>query len=105
MTPDFDTGTGTQCFDKCERKIDKLAHGSRASLNKGRFCANDVGKAKPLRFSGKILKTLVKIVPVNDVNSVCRVCFVGICPGAAGSPCKCEKIVNVKHNLLKPSKD
>ena len=69
------------------------------------FCANDVGKAKPLRFSGKILKTLVKIVPVNDVNSVCRVCFVGICPGAAGSPCKCEKIVNVKHNLFKPSKD
>ena len=27
------------------------------------------------------------------------------CPGAADSPCKCEKIVNVKHNLLKPSKE
>ena len=100
MTPDFDTGTGTQCFDNCERKIDNLA-----SLNKGRFAANDVGKAKPLRFSGKLPKTPVKIVPVSDVNSVCRVCFVGLCPGAAGSPCKCEKIVNVKHNLLNPSKE
>ena len=44
-------------------------------------------------------RTPVKIVPVNDVSSVCRVC-VGLCPGAADSPCKCEKIVNVKHNLL-----
>ena len=43
------------------------------------------------------LKTPVKIVSVNDVNSVCRVCFVGLCPGAADSPCKCEKIVNVKQ--------
>ena len=48
--------------------------------------------------------TPVKIVPVNDVNSVCRV-YVGLCPGAADSPCKCEKIINVKHNLLKPSKE
>ena len=61
-----------------------------ASLNKGRFAANYVGKAKPLRFSGKLLKTPEKIVPVNDVNLVCRVCFVRLCPGAAGSPCKCE---------------
>ena len=54
----------------------------------------------PVNFS----KTPAKIVPVNDVNSVCRVC-VGLCPGAADSPCKCEKFVNVKHNLLKPSKE
>ena len=48
------------------------------------------------------------MVPVNDgkdVNSVCCVCFVGLCPGAADSPCKCEKVVNVKHNLLKTSKE
>ena len=49
-------------------------------------------------------KTPVKIVPVNDVNSVCCVC-VGLCLGAADSPCKCEKIMNVKHNLVKPSKE
>ena len=40
------------------------------------------------------------MIPVNDVNSVCRVCFVG-----ADSPYKCEKIVNVKRNLVKPSKE
>ena len=62
MKPDLDTGAGTQCFDitsvnsikisdfTSERKVDKLV---TASLNKGRFAANDVGKAKPLRFSGK----------------------------------------------------
>ena len=85
-TADFDTSTGTQSFDKCERKlkIDKLAHGSRRTFY-----------GSPVNFS----KTPVKIVPVNDVSSVCRVC-VGLCPGAADSPCKCEKIVNVKHNLL-----
>ena len=56
----------------------------------------------PVNFS----KTPIKIVPVNDVNSVCRVCVVGLCPGAADPPCKYEKIVNVKHNLLiKPSKE
>ena len=54
----------------------------------------------PVNFS----KTPVKIVPVNDTNSVCRDC-VGLCLGAADSPCKCEKMVNVKHNLLKPSKE
>ena len=76
-----------------------------ASLNKGRFAANDIRKAKPLRFSGKLLKDTSKIVPVNDVNSVCRVC-VGLCLGAADSPCKCKKIVNVKHNFtFKPSKE
>ena len=69
MTPDFDSGTGTQCFDKCERKI--IGHGES---EKGHFAANDVGptllgrKTKPLRFSGKLLKTPVKIVPVNDLN-------------------------------------
>ena len=31
-----------------------------ASLNKGRFAANDIGKAKPLRFSGKLLKDTSK---------------------------------------------
>ena len=72
-----------------------------AGLNKGRFAVNDVGKTKPLRFNGKLLKTPVKIVPVNDVDSGCRVCVVRLCLGAADSPCKCEKIVNVKHNLLK----
>ena len=63
-----------------------------------------LGKQNLYGSSVNFSKTPVKIVPVNDVNSVCRVC-VGLCPGAADSPCKCEKIVNVKHNLLKPSKE
>ena len=54
----------------------------------------------PVNFS----KTPVKIVTVNDVNSVCRVC-VGLCPGAADSPCKCEKIVNMKHTRVTSLRD
>ena len=53
----------------------------------------------------KLLQTPVKIVPVNDVSSVSRACVVGFCSGAADSPYKCERIMNVKHNLLKPGKE
>ena len=62
MIPDFDAGTGTQCFDKCEfvtseRKIDKFVMGHSESEQRlweaKQFVANDDGKAKPLRFFSK----------------------------------------------------
>ena len=76
-----------------------------ASLNKGRFAANDIGKARPLQFSGKLLKDTGK-------NCSCQWCELSVpclccqtLSRSGDSSCKCETIVNVKHNLLKPSKE
>ena len=83
MIPDFDAGTGTQCFDKCEfvtseRKIDKFVMGHSESEQRlweaKQFVANDDGKAKPLRFFSK-----EKTSQDTGKNCSCQRCQLSTC--------------------------